>query len=271
MSWNVEHFKKATGSAKQRLDRIVKTIKSEDPDVFSLYEVEGKEVFEALVGNFPGYSFHITEGPQSQEILVAVRGNISAFFTQRLTFKSGVNFLRPGALLTLTIDGERYPILFLHLKSADDPRSFGLRDDMLTKAIKFSRKLGTKSKKANYLFIGDLNTMGLDYYFDRDIPAETELKKADRYASRYYDLIRLGKTTPYSWWNGPGSYAKSDLDHAYAAEHMRFKMFNNKLGDAGQSPVDVRGWVDKNSVDDMKTWIDDFSDHAYLYLEVDKV
>ena len=86
LSWNVEHFKKVQGNHAQRLQRIVNTIKAEDPDVFALYEVEGKDVFGAMVTNFPSYSFHITEGPQVQEILVAVRGDITAFFTQKITF-----------------------------------------------------------------------------------------------------------------------------------------------------------------------------------------
>lgn len=272
LSWNVEHFKKTTGSAEARLNRIVDTLKAEDPDVFALYEVEGTEVFTAMVNNFPSYSFHITEGPQTQEILVGVRGSITAFFTQKVEFKTGLKWLRPGALLTLRIDGQNYPVLFLHLKSADDPRSFGLRDDMLKRSVKFAKKLAPKGEKAHYVFIGDLNTMGLNYYFDRDIPAETELKKTDTYASRHYDLERLGKTVPYSWWNGPGSrYPKSNLDHAYAADHLQFTQFNNKNGEAGQSPVDVRGWVDQPTEDAQGQWIDEYSDHAYLYLEVMKV
>lgn len=110
-SWNVEHFR----NPDSRLDRVVDfLVDLGPPDVFALYEVEGKEVFDALVGKTPGYTFHITEGPQVQEILLGVRSNLSAFFTKRTEFKSGLWALRPGALLTLTIDGEDYPLLFLH-------------------------------------------------------------------------------------------------------------------------------------------------------------
>lgn len=272
LSWNVEHFKvRSDGDSKARLQRIVSTIKSENPDVFALYEVEGKEVFTELITHFPSYSFHITEGTQVQEILVGVRGNISAFFTQKLEFKSSQETLRPGALLTLTIDSVHYPILFLHLKSFDDPRSFGLRDDMISKAIKFASKLKTGNQNANYLFIGDLNTMGLDYYFDRDISVDLELKKSDTYASRYYDMVRLPKTYANSWWNGSGSsYDESPLDHCYAARHLSFKLFANKSG-TGKSPVDVRGWADKPTTAEKDQWIADYSDHCYLYLEVQKI
>jgi hypothetical protein len=113
--------------------------------------------------------------------------------------------------------------------------------------------------------------MGLNYYFDRDISAEVELRKSDTYASRYYDMQRLEKTYPFSWWNGPGSsYPQSALDHCYAADHLQFASFNNK-DRPGTSPVDVRGWVDENTDEAKGQWIEAYSDHCYLYLEVQKV
>src|SRR5512137_700630 len=117
-SWNVEHFKGVPG----RVQRVVEFMSAQAPDVFALYEVEGAEVFQALVGRMPNYTFHITEGPQVQEILLGVRHGLSAFFTQKLEFKSGVTALRPGALLTVTIEGAHYPLLFLHTASGNDPR-----------------------------------------------------------------------------------------------------------------------------------------------------
>jgi hypothetical protein len=116
----------------------------------------------------PGYQFHITEGPQSQEILVGVKKSISCFFTQKTTFKSGAFMLRPGALLTITKNGVNYPLLFLHLKSLTDPKGFGLRDDMTGRAIKFKKILDKTHKrsglsgKSNFIFMGDLNTMGMN-------------------------------------------------------------------------------------------------------------
>ena len=86
MSWNIEHFKKNQDNQTQvRIDRIAAKIREEDPDVFAIYEVEGKDIFDTMVATFPGYSFHITEGPQVQEILIGVKGNITAFFTQKVT------------------------------------------------------------------------------------------------------------------------------------------------------------------------------------------
>ena len=136
-SWNVEHFK----NAPSRVGDVIALLASLDPDVFALYEVEGKDVFGELVARMPGYQFHITEGPQVQEILVGVRSGFTAFFTQKIEFKSGNSAMRPGALLTLTVAGQSYPILFLHLSSGPDPRGWGLRDDMLERALEFRRTL----------------------------------------------------------------------------------------------------------------------------------
>ena len=66
----------------------------------------------------------------------------------------------------------------------------------------------------NYLFLGDLNSMGMTYPYNRDIPVETELRKWDSYASQYYRMRRLTKTHNATWSNGSGSrYPDSNLDH----------------------------------------------------------
>ena len=138
-SWNVRHFK--SGGTTSRVEDVVAFLMQQNPDVFALYEVEGKEIFEEITAKMPSFSFHITEGPQVQEILLGVNPALTAFFTQRTEFNAGVSLLRPGALLTITVDGANYPMLFLHTKSGDDPRGLGLRDDMLVRAFDFRRAL----------------------------------------------------------------------------------------------------------------------------------
>src|SRR3970040_2590607 len=92
-SWNVEHFK----DDPHRVGRVLSCLRRQDADVFTLYEVEGKTVFQQLVSKLPAYQFHITEGPQVQEILVGVRSGFVAFFTQHLAFQSRKLLLRPRA------------------------------------------------------------------------------------------------------------------------------------------------------------------------------
>ena len=263
-SWNVEHFKKNP----DRIGRVLDFLKEQNPDVFGLYEVESADVYAALVAAMPNYHFHITEGPQTQEILVGVKRTLTAFFTQKVEFKSGNTYLRPGALLTVNVDGRDYPILFLHTKSSSKPIGLGLRDDMFERAFKFRSTLDKVSKAAgegpaNYIFLGDLNTMGMLYPFERNIVVDFELRKLDSSAKKA-KMSRLNKNQPHTWWNGPGGLPPGNLDHVLAANHLQFKNF-------GDAAVDVRGWPQLPTEAEQAAWIDSFSDHALLFFQVEKV
>jgi Endonuclease/Exonuclease/phosphatase family len=264
-SWNVRHFK--SGGTTSRVEDVVAFVRQQKPDVFALYEVEGKDVFDEVTAKLPAYSFHITEGPQIQEILVGVSPTLTGFFTQRTEFNSGVSLLRPGALLTVTVDGKDYPMLFLHTKSGDDPRGLGLRDDMLVRAFDFRRALDKAAGgKANYLFMGDLNTMGMEYAFvhDRDIDPAKELLKIERQATARKMRV-LAKDQPNTWSEGSGSsIPDSNLDHVIAADHLQFKPING-------AEVTVKGWPEQQTQQQKDAWIKKYSDHALLYFEVQKV
>ncbi|MCA9197244.1 MAG: endonuclease/exonuclease/phosphatase family protein [Planctomycetales bacterium] len=267
-SWNVEHFgatDRNTKRPKKPIEPIIEFLAAQKADLVALYEVESSVVFQPIVDAMPGYQFYITEGPQTQEILVGIKNGFSGFVTQKLQFKSSQPGLRPGVLVTLTIDQEYYPILFLHLKSMPDPKGFGLRDDMLQLALKFRRTLDRSgTDHANYLFVGDLNTMGLDYpYAGHDISAVDELNELSRRARHPSKRMRLlAKTNEFTFFNGTHSaYPESNLDHVVAADHLQFKAF-------GDCEVDVRGWP---QADDPDQWIQTYSDHALLYFEVQKV
>ncbi len=263
LSWNVEHFKDDPA----RVAEVVRVIADIGPDVFALYEVEGKRVFAELVEQMPEYQFHITEGPQVQEILVGVRGGLSAFFTQKIEFRAGTTSMRPGALLTLRIDGENYPILFLHLSSGPDPRGWGLRDEMLERALDF-RKVLKKSaepgREVNYIFLGDLNTMGLQYLIKKyNISADIELEKIDKLAKKS-GMRRLAKTAAHTWSNGSKSrYTPADLDQVVASSNLQFTDFSGKS-------VRVLGWAELEEITDQDTWISRYSDHCPIYFEVVK-
>lgn len=259
VSWNVEHF-----SGKQaRLDRIVSTLKKHNPDIIAIYEVKGEDVFTKMTDAFPTYSFHITEGPQVQEILIGVRGNMSAFFTQKVDFKGGNPRLRPGAILTVKKRNKAYTLLFLHTKSLPDPKGFGLRDYMLEKAIKLKNVIKKKiQQEPNYIFLGDLNTMGMNYKYSKyDIPQEEELDRLKRFCKRH-DLKVLSKTHDETY----GSFNRrvpltSDLDHAVASEHLKFKSISGK-------DVLVEGWCDEPTIEKKKKWTEEYSDHNLLFFTV---
>lgn len=259
-SWNVEHFK----NNPRRIQLIVDFLKAQNPDVFGLYEVESREVYDTLVQRMPQYHFHITEGPQTQEILVAAKRTLTAFFTQKTEFKRGNTYLRPGALLTLRFGTRNYPILFLHTKSGTEPIGLGLRDDMFARGFKFKKtldKVAGGSGKSDYMFLGDLNTMGMTYPFKREIQVEYELKKLDREAAKV-GMRRLTKTSEGTWWNGTASLPPSNLDHVIASRQLRFRPFGGK-------DIDVRGWPMLAMEDAKRAWIRRYSDHGLLFFQVE--
>ena len=110
----------------------------------------------------------------------------------------------------------------------------------------------------------------MGYPYDRDIDAETELRRWDYRVERYYDMRCLAKTHFSTFSNGSGSsIPDSDLDHVYASKNLKFKQFNGDNGSGEE--VDVRGWVNKGTIVDKDQWIVDYSNHCLLYLEVQRV
>ena len=264
LSWNVENFHNDS----TRVNRVVDVVAKKNPDVFSMYEVKGSAVFNAMVTKMPAYTFSITESPGVPEILVGVRNNLTAFVTQKDELQSKVPTLRPGALATIRVGQENFSFLFLHLKSFPQPRDWGLRDDMLQHVASLKRSLDglvPAGKKSNFVALGDVNTMGLKaaYNNQSDMTGDEELGFIDaRMTANVNGMRRLSKTHHDTWWNGKDNQNPSALDHIHASQHMVFKTFS------GNAEVEVSGWVDEPTTAKKKQWINKFSDHSILFGEI---
>lgn len=264
LSWNVENFHNDSTRVNDVVDQLVQ----KNPDVFGLYEVKGAAVFNAMVAKMPNYSFFVTESPGIPEILVGHKNSVSVFVTQRDEIQSKVPTLRPGALATVHINGINYSLLFLHLKSFPGPRDWGLRDDMFQHVANLKRaldKLVPAGQKANFVALGDVNTMGMKAAYNNvlDITGAQELGFVDnRMSANVNGMRRLPKTHDNTWWNKKDKPGPSSLDHVFASEHMNFKKFS------GNAEVEVIGWVNETSDARKKAWIDKFSDHSMLYGEI---
>lgn len=261
-SWNVEHF----ANNKNRIRENIQFVQQSNPDVFAIFEVEGKQVFSDFVSLMPTHNFFITEDLSKMETLIGVNRNLTAFVTQRQAIKSKIPTLRPGALVTLAIDNQFYSILFIHLKSLPDPRSWGLRDDMISHILNLKKALDRVSGKpegANFICMGDFNTMGLNVtYAKNDMSGAEELA---RYGKRFKGrkMRLLPKTAPATWWGGQGTtIPPSNLDHVFASQTLQFQTF-----DQG-AEVSVRGWAELPDETTQTNWIEDHSDHNLLYSEV---
>lgn len=267
-SWNVEHF--TSQGTRSRVATVVRFILDQEADVIAIYEVEGADVWRALMERMPGYSFFITEGQNTQQILLGVRGDLTAFVTQKVEFRSRDAYMRPGAILTIKHKDTYYPLLFLHVASMTDPRGFGLRSDMVDRAFKFKGDLDKAAGgRSNFIFLGDLNAMGLDYVYGKEEPPGRKLLRAqataaqeiDRlaYEARRIGMALLPKTGDVTWRDA--GRTRSNLDHVVAANHLTFTDFG------GGKVVDVRGWPNLPAADQLE-WIQKYSDHALLYFEV---
>lgn len=278
LSWNVEHFK----SNKQ--EQIGEIIRSYDPDVFGIYEVEAVSVYDFIKAYFPRYSVFITEGQQSQEILVACKNKnqfIGIKFQQKKEFKSGNPKLRPGAFLTFEYTHKgQFNFLFLHTDSGTSAVDFGNRTEMFEHAYNLKRKLDYDSgSKVNFVALGDLNTMGLNYPrpYRTDTIVETpeELDYLDFYSNRRsgstgYKKIKPGLkrlTKPAGTYYSK-TYGISDLDHIIASDHLAFVGQNN-YGELEKSDIKLDGWRKHlGNQAEMDKYVDQISDHCLLYCEL---
>lgn len=271
-SWNIEFFGsrrpgESHASVQSRIDRVFDYLRDKiDADVYALYEVNGGQVFSKATETFPNYSWQITEGGGAQQILVGFR--IPSFVTQRLEFSKGFTGpLRPGLLVTVTDDGENFPMLFLHLKSKDEPIDFGVRSYQHDKARSLRRVLDKveEPNRANFIIAGDLNTLGMDLtYSTRDVAIGEEIARLeDMYSSHYDQMALRQKTQPATFWNGPGSSnPPSDLDHVLAADRVVMEQVANG------AEIVVKGWPEEATDAAKEAWIADFSDHALLRFRV---
>lgn len=260
LSWNVEHFRLSS----KDVPGIISHIQKFDPDVMAIYEVEGKDVYTHMVTSFPQYTFSITEGRQTQEILVGVRGGFTAFFTQLVEFKSGNTFLRPGLLLSLRIINEDYTILFLHTKSASRPIGLGIRDDQFYHAFNLKKKLDEVAggfNKSKFIVVGDLNTMGMVYPFDKGIDYKIELQKLEK-DSQKVGMRFLIKNYEKTWTDGTRF---SNLDHVLASSNLDFTKWDSDI------EAKVSGWKElheNNNVVEFTHFYKQISDHNSVYFEV---
>ena len=114
--------------------------------------------------------------------------------------------------------------------------------------------------------MGDLNTMGMDYLFDKDIEAEIELKKLAKNA-KTREMRILEKDFDKTWTNGRSMFG--NLDHVVASKQLKFKKFVNN------TEVEVSGWKElidlqntENSGNEFKQFVKKVSDHNSLYFEI---
>jgi exonuclease III len=267
LSWNIEHFKPNAN----RTLAVATRIKEHKPDIFAILETESLDTLEMMQQHFPTYNFHITDGKQTQEIMVGVRQTVfdQVAFTQKREFDNGNPFLRPGALLTLNKNNQLYNILFLHNDSGTDASAFGNRFEMIDKVKNMARAINRIKPDAKVIIAGDLNTMGMSFpnlrksnlrvSMEEEISGVASLMNAYNYqwATKQHDA---------TWLSKPGSF-DSNLDHVIHSETVTLTPLGNRT-DGNPYQVRVAGWVGLTEAQ-QKTYMETLSDHCLLYWEVE--
>lgn len=263
LSMNVEHFSREnTDEAK-----VVAHLKKRNPDVFGLYEVEGSDIYDFVTEHFPGYITLITQGQQSQEILVACRKSFQKInFVQRHEFQAGNPALRPGALLSFESAGEVYGLLFLHTDSGSDAPAFGNRAEMFDHAFNLKTALDKKTgANAKFMTLGDLNTMGLKYPGQK----KSDLRVADGLETENLQSLAMKVnmrvlTKSYPATHFSDRFGESNLDHILASTALKFRQFSQG---SQTHEVVVDGW-NRLTGEAREYYLANISDHCALYCEV---
>lgn len=276
LSWNVEHFKSETKAL-----RVAEIIRLYNPDIFGLYEVEHARIYQFMMEHFPNHTLFITEGQQSQEILVACNNRFEGIkFNQKKEFSTGNPSLRPGAFLTFRYPGKDiYAFLFLHTDSGTTAVDFGNRTEMFGHLFNLKRQLDkVEGKATNFIALGDFNTMGLKYprqvksnliaktLTELDyIKIESNKKGEGKYEGLIPDLRLLTKPAGTHFGKSTGI---SDLDHILCSSHLKFKLQSN-YSTTKKSEIRLDGWRQfSGNKPSLEKFADEVSDHCLMYCEL---
>jgi Endonuclease/Exonuclease/phosphatase family len=269
--WNVEHFKSDLG----RMKIVADELKAAHPngkelDVFGILEVESLNIVELITQHFPNYDFHLTDGPQVQEILIGVRRGVFSqkVFTQKREFKAGNEFLRPGHLVAVreASNDKWTQLLYLHTDSGTDASAFGNRFEMFDRVAKMRKALAKQAQENDRLIVlGDLNTMGLNYPKKSKIRV-TGTEEITELAT--FTGMRLTTKDIEATWKDINRRIKdSNLDHVLVSPNLALNQIGtgrNGTQLSGQS-VDIHsaGWPTKSDAD-RDDFVRNISDHAIL-------
>jgi hypothetical protein len=269
--WNVEHFKANPGRMKIVADELKAAHPSgKELDVFGILEIEALNIVELITEHFPNYDFHLTDGPQVQEILIGVKRGVFSqkVFTQKREFKAGNDFLRPGHLVALReITNDKWTqLLYLHTDSGVDASAFGNRFEMFDRVAKMRKALAKQAQdKDRLIVLGDLNTMGLNYPKRNSVVVKGSEEIAE--LANFTGLKLATKDVEATWKDINRRIKDSNLDHVLHSPSLALANIGTGRVDTLLSgePVNIHtaGWPEKSGAE-RDDFVRNISDHAIL-------
>ena len=271
MFWNVENFIGGT----ERTAEVQAHIQCLNPDLFCLCEIQDKVALRSLLmEGLVNYDFAVTDSAGRIELLTGWRRGFfdQVLFTQRREFKADSTWLRPGSLATVKYNDDYFNFLFLHTDSGVKSADYKNRQAMYGKIWNLKKKLdGITNDNANFITLGDLNTMGRRAYGrSAAISAETEIQDLENDAAKA-GMGMLSKTyhSTLAWKKkGTKRYSFANLDHVLATKNLRFNEVYDNNGQRAEVRVD--GWHYLNG-SQRTEFIEHISDHCSLYAELQVV
>jgi hypothetical protein len=275
--WNVENLGRHIEDPDEhaaRTARVEQHIRSLDPDLFCLCEIQDRVALRSLLmERFTDYDFGITDGAEGIELMAGWRRDTfqQVLFTQRREFKANQSYLRPGSLVSAKFDDEFYNFLFLHTDSGKHNRDYSNRQEMFEKIWSLREALDAITGgvgQAFFVTLGDMNTMGRSQsgqFFG--ISEAQEIEDLARDAGNN-GMVLLSKTHDTTWRKGPSRpNFESNLDHGLATANLTLETLTNDtaLRDAALS---TDGWnhLAGAARDDFS---ENVSDHCSIYCEID--
>lgn len=265
--WNIENFR---GDNEERTRAAAEHIRSFDPHIVGFSEIGSKRAIRNLMmEELDDFDFGITDGAQNIELMAGWKRGVfeQALYTQRREFKAGSDGQRPGALLSVKLNGTFTNFLFLHTDSGRGKRDYENRREMFGKISSLRRTLNEiEDGTARFVVMGDLNTMGRDALPGEDeISSEDEISNLSRFMRRG-DMTLHDKSAPHTFLqyrpNGTVEF-RTDLDHVISSDVTKLADF-----DDGKK-VRVRGWNDLDTDDKRIIWTETLSDHASVEIEIE--
>ena len=140
-----------------------------------------------------------------------------------------------------------------------------MRDAAFEHAFNLKKALdGALGGPANFIALGDLNTMGIDdsapYSRVLDFSSAEEIERLGKWAARR-GMRPVPADVDATWWNASPHYVPTALDHVLAAAQMDIRRADGEAGTA------VLGWP-KKPESGWASWIEHYSDHGLVYFEV---
>ena len=274
MSWNVRMYR----GSKPRLEDVDRLLTRFSPDVFGLLEFKAKKrARELMFDRFPEYDFAATDSTGGLEVIIGFRrGKFDqVIWTQRRDFNNLPRSLRPGALISVNLEGEWYSLLYLHTDSGTRDSDYKNRWTVFDKiwSLEEALKQGSPSGRPNLIVLGDLNTMGKGSTISG--PSEIQRLESKAKQNGMLMLTKDAEHTWHEWGKGPrgnrrrlkvselATAMRSNLDHVIASQDLDFVVH----GDDGQAAIHVEGWQQVTGTDRVN-FLWSLSDHSALFGEV---